>query len=209
MTSHGRYIVLEGTDGAGKSLQAEMLIRKLVSSDIPSALIYEPGGGTLMGQKIRELLKDPQLQRESGTDVFLFVAARVEALTKVKELTRRGTWCVSDRHWLSTMAYQGYGHGFDLEMLHWLRQRMYIQMGIKPDLELVLSVPGDVAANRRNRRGTTDYFEQQGREFDNRVRQGYIREANRLHIPIVDASGTPEEVFENVWHYTKPLIKGD
>lgn len=205
----GRYAVLEGIDGSGKTTQTELVIKKLADIGIEAISVYEPGGGTEMGREIRQLLKEGP-DREPGTNACLFNAARVEALTQIKHHILSGRWVICDRNRLSTFAYQGHGEGVDLKLLHRLDVLIHDLVGINPDLEMIFKVTPAVAATRLKQRGTVDYFEKLGADFADRVRDGYVREARRLNLPVINADPSIEEVFGHVWGYIQPLLpKGE
>lgn len=205
MMTRGRYIVIEGTDGAGKGEQVKRVLERLDDCYIPARSIYEPGG-TLMGDEIRRILKDKDLPRQPITNVFLFNAARAEALTHIKTLVEAGVWVVCDRNRISTFVYQGHAEGVELGALYELDELVHRLVGIAPDLELVLRVPLELAAERIQRRGEErDYFEQLG--IEQKLLAGYDLEANARQLPLIDASGSIDEVFAQVWSFIEPLIK--
>ena len=116
---------------------------------------------------------------------------------------RGGTWVVSDRSSLSTVVYQGHGHGVDLA---WTRDVCALARSrCEPDLELVLALDEATAAARRTDRGTTDRFERLDEAFHRRVGDGYRIEAAERDLPVVDAAGTPDEVLDRIWPHVELL----
>lgn len=199
----GKYVVLEGGEGVGKTTQVELLVGRLALHGIIAEPIREPGGDP-MGERIRELVLDEGLERLPETEVFLFNAARLQTLAKIEELKRSGVWAVADRSRLSTIAYQGYGHLMDQQ---WVRTicNLTIQ-GREPDLELLLWADRSVTDSRRQQRGTVDRFEAMDIGFHTRVEDGYLIEAKAMGIAIIEASGTIEEVAERIWLHIEPLL---
>lgn len=200
----GRYIVLEGGDGVGKTSQVRRLVSRLNDSGILAEDVQEPGGDPL-AKAIRGLLLDSQYVSEPKTDVLLFNAARVQALVAVKELLQTGTWAVSDRSYISTLAYQGYGSGLDLAELEPVCR--YAMAETMPDLILVLWCDPAVALHRRIGRGQTDRIEAAGLAFHQRVTQGFLTIAREQGLPLIDASGTKEAVHELIWQQVQPLME--
>jgi len=201
--SKGKFIVLEGGEGVGKTTQADLLIRKLQESGRKAEFIREPGGDPL-AEKIRELLLDPELDHEAETELLLFNAARIQTLKIVDDKLQQGINVVSDRNMLSTVAYQGYGRGLELDMVREICE--LATRRVKPDVVILLDAPADVVNGRRDSRGVTDRFEAAGEDFHEKVRSGYRQEAKRLNLPIVDASPSINEVFDSVWQKVEPLI---
>ena len=192
----GRYVVLEGGEGVGKTTQVAALADRLRAAGVAVEVLREPGGDPF-GEAGRELLLG-DLPRAPETEVLLFNALRAQLLvTRIRPLVAEGTWVLSDRSRLSTIAYQGYGSGVDLA---WCRQVCDATVALAPaDLEVVLAVDAGEAARRRHDRGTTDRFEQMDDGFHERVVAGYRTEAERLGVPVVDGSGTPAEVTDRLW----------
>lgn len=214
--SRGRYVVLEGGEGVGKDTQARILIDRLQDHNIPAIFFEEPGGDSV-GQVLRSLLKkDPDDQRlmkiMGGTDysllpkteMFLFNAARVQALALIEARLAEGTWAICSRNFLSTIAYQCYGRGLDLEAGRQLCR--YATEELPPDLMLVLSAPTAETRRRRAARQQTDQFEAAGEDFHERVNTGYRMEAEQGGIPVIDANGTPEEVHARIWEYVQAML---
>lgn len=200
----GKYIVLEGGEGVGKTTQAELIISQLSKLGIEAILLHEPGG-TEFALKLHDLIKHGP-ERTPLTNVMAFNAARAEAMHEVRQRLDAGQWVIADRSYLSTIAYQGYGEGLDLETI-----RTVSQLAINettPDVTLVLELPATEALIRMkvsNPGG--DYFEDMASQFHDRVREGYRIEAELQGIPIIDANGTQEKVFEKIWEYIEPLLK--
>lgn len=181
MSSKGYFISLEGIDGCGKSTLKEALMRELGRTHSVVG-IREPGG-TPVSEKIRDMLLDI---RNSGiigrTEALLYAAARSQVTAEViSPALTRGQIVIADRYLDSTIAYQGYGRGLDLKFLSALNQ--LCTGGIYPDLTLYLDLD-PVEAYQRRQNESPDRLEQEGMEFQKRVRQGYLTLADaepRIH----------------------------
>lgn len=187
----GRFITLEGGEGAGKSTQVSRLKAWLEGRGHRVLATREPGGAP-GAEMIRKLLVEGPVERWDGlTEALLHFAARREHLrSTVWPALEAGTWVVSDRFADSTMAYQGYGHGTDRAML----QALYgIAVGdFRPDLTLLLDLPVDVGLARATaRRGTETRYESLPVAFHERVRAGFLEMASAApeRFVVIDAGG--------------------
>ena len=186
----GRFITLEGGEGAGKSTQIGRLKAWLERRGYEVAATREPGGAP-GAEMIRKLLVEGPVERWDGTtEALLHFAARREHLrSTVWPALKKGAWVVSDRFADSTMAYQGYGHGADRAMLGELYD---IAVGdFRPDLTLMLDLPVDVGlARAAARRGTETRYESLPVEFHERVRAGFldIAKADPERCVVIDAT---------------------
>lgn len=201
--SRGKFIVIEGGEGVGKTTQADILIKKLQEVGRKAEFIREPGGDPL-AEKLRELLLDPDLSHEPETELLLFNAARVQTLVIVDQKLQQGIDVVSDRNMLSTIAYQGYARGLDLKLVREICE--IATRRVKPDMVMLLDAPAEVVNNRRDTRGTSDRFEKLGEDFHLRVREGYKTEAQLLKLPIIDAAPGIDEVAKAIWQNVEPLL---
>ena len=196
--SRGRFITIEGLDGAGKTTQIEAAAEFLKSRGIPLHLTREPGG-TALGEALRAMLLDAGQAYAAETEALLMFAARREHIDKVIEPTLRGgTWVLSDRFTDASFAYQGGGSGVDWETLAALER--WVQGGLQPDLTLYFDVSPEVGRSRAGATRTPDRYEQERADFHARVRAAYLRRAeeNRDRIRVVDANGSVAEVAESV-----------
>jgi dTMP kinase len=170
-TARGRFVVLEGGDGVGKTTQLPRLVAALADRGVPVRAIREPGG-TAAGDAIRALLLDPATRLEPTAELLLFLAARAQVVAEVvRPALAAGEWVIADRFFVSTYAYQGAGHGLPLEPL-----RAAIALatgGLVPDLTLVLALDPATAATRRAARGDGDRMERHGAAFEARVAAAY------------------------------------
>ena len=198
-SNRGRFVVLEGVEGAGKSTQARMLGEWLEACGIPFTLTREPGG-TEVGEAIRNVVQDrPELSVLPETELLLYLAARTAFVQEVAlPALERGDLLVVDRFSLSTYAYQGYGRGLDLDEVR--RMDRFASGGLAPDIYLVLDLPVEEGRARQKAAGKReDRLESSGEGFLEAVGRGY-RELARTDesIRLVDARGTPLEVHTRV-----------
>jgi dTMP kinase len=174
MTRRGKFITLEGIDGAGKSSHLET-VRALLERNSVTAIMTREPGGTPLGEKLRELLLREPMSLEAET--LLMFAARAEHIAKrIEPALAAGTWVVSDRFTDATYAYQGGGRGIAPERLAALER--WVQGALQPDLTLVFDVPVAVGMARRQRASAAlDRFEQEQSAFFERVRAAYLERA--------------------------------
>jgi dTMP kinase len=189
-SASGRFITLEGGEGAGKSTQIARLADWLKARRREVLATREPGGSP-GAETIRKLLVEGPAERWDGTtEALLHYAARRDHLrSTVWPALERGAWVISDRFADSTRAYQGYGHGLDLAMLARLHDLAI--GGFQPDLTLILDLPIDIGLTRAAaRRGTETRYESLPRDFHERVHEGF-REIATLEperCAVIDAS---------------------
>ena len=198
-SNRGRFVVLEGVEGAGKSTQARMLGEWLEACGIPFTLTREPGG-TEVGEAIRNVVQDrPELSIPPETELLLYLAARTAFVKEVAlPVLERGELLIADRFSLSTYAYQGYGRGLDLDEVR--RMDRFASGGLAPDICLVLDLPVREGRARQNAAGKReDRLEGSGEAFLEAVGRGYRELAGADgSIRLVDAVGTPLEVHNRV-----------
>ena len=197
--ARGRFIVVEGAEGAGKTTQAERLRACLGAAGLPVVAAREPGG-TRVGERIRRLLlHDDEVPVPRETELLLILAARSAFVQRVVEpALAGGSWVVSDRFDMSTFAYQGYGRGIGVERIAPLNA--YATAGLFPDLYVVLDLPvGEGVARQRRQGKGGDRFESAGTDFHQRVRDGYLElAATFANAVLVPARGSPGEVEDRI-----------
>ena len=196
--TRGKFITLEGMDGAGKSTHLTWIPDFLQARGINVQLTREPGG-TPLGERLRELMLDKAQKLHSETEALLMFAARREHLDKViLPALDAGAWVVCDRFTDATFAYQSGGSGLAWERIEALET--WVQGGLQPDLTLYFDVPSEVGKARTLAAREPDRFEQEGRAFFDRVRDGYLRRAreDNRRVRIIDGTDTLENVKQAV-----------
>lgn len=204
--ARGKFITLEGPEGAGKSTQANLLISKLESRGIEVMYSREPGG-TPLGEAIRGILQYNTAGEApcAESEVLLFEASRAQLVRHViLPALERGTWVVCDRFADSTTAYQGFGRGFPVELMEMVN-RFAIGAAV-PDMTILLDVNVSLGLQRCAKRqaGTQqkyDRIESEALEFHERVRRGYLELARRQpeRFLKVDAMRLPEQIAGEIW----------
>jgi dTMP kinase len=183
------FLSFDGIDGTGKSTQCRLLVDWLNSAGVKAVACVDPGG-TPLGARLREILlelRDEHAEPSLRAEAMLFMASRAELVARVIEpALTAGTVVVSDRFLLANVVYQGHAGGLDPKEL-WQAGRIATG-GLEPDLTLLLDLPLEVAAGRRQR--APDRVEARGDDYHRRVRKGFLAEARARpdRIRVVDAS---------------------
>lgn len=193
--SAGRFITVEGVEGAGKSTQLAFIRDVLQAAGKRVILTREPGG-TGLGEEIRALLLAHRAEgMAADTELLLMFAARAEHLHRViRPALASGDWVLCDRFTDSTYAYQGGGRGIPMRRIETLED--WVQGGLRPDLNLLLDLPVEEGLIRAGRRNPADRFEGEDYAFFQRVRQAYLELAGKhpQRYRIIDASRPVEAV---------------
>ena len=182
MNIHGKFITLEGVDGAGKSTHLGFVADWLRQQGKEVIVTREPGG-TPLGEKLRELLLHHDM--DADTELLLMFAARQAHLASlILPALARGVWVLSDRFTDASYAYQCGGRGISVERIAALES--WVQRGFQPDLTLLFDVPAELAEVRRASVRVADRFEREADSFFNRVRKAYLdraqAEPDRIHV---------------------------
>jgi dTMP kinase len=200
MVDRGRFVVLEGIDGCGKTTQMEALRHWLPRSGLMSGhaelVVTREPGGTAFGEALRDLLLHPPAHQSPGerAELLLYAADRAQHVEeRIAPSLAAGHWVLSDRFSGSTEAYQGQGRGLPLDAIRQLE--LFATHGLQPDLTLWLDVPLGEALLRRHHRGK-DRIEAEGEAFLARVHQGFEVLAQRSGWRRVEAIGDPDVVTE-------------
>ena len=192
----GLFITFEGADGCGKTTQMKLLAEYLKQQGKDVILTREPGGKGL-GEKVREILLNYDGPVSDRCESFLFLADRAQNIDIiVNPAVEDGKIVLCDRHIDSTVAYQGYGRGLDIERINKLND--IATNGKKPDLTFVFDI--DVETSMKRVGKEKDRMESAGIDFHNRVRKGYLELAKQepQRIKVLDATKSIEEIHKNV-----------
>lgn len=207
MNRKGCFITLEGIDASGKSTLAAALKEYMTGLNWPLVSLREPGG-TKISEKIRQLLLDTaNAGMKPWTEAVLYGAARRQLVEEcIKPALIRGSIVLADRYTDSTLAYQGYGRGLEIEKLQELND--ICTGGIRPDLTMLLDIEPALAGERQAGQ-QADRLEKEGFEFQEKVRRGYL-ELARQHperIRVIDASRSPKEVMATALQLIKDTVE--
>lgn len=195
----GRFITMEGVEGAGKSTMMDRVSGWITTAGHRVVRTREPGG-TELAEKLRDILLDRNNIELSGrAELLLLFAARAQHLDElIRPALAAGDWVLCDRFTDATWAYQGGGRGLpraEIEALETL-----VHGDLQPDLTLLLDLPVEQGLERAARRGQADRFEQEPERFFERVRQAYLDRADSApqRFAVIDASGGVEEVWAGI-----------
>lgn len=185
----GKFITVEGGEGAGKSSNLAFIRDLLEQSGVEVVFTREPGGTTL-GEEIRDLLlghKHTGMAKD--TELMLMFAARAEHLARIiLPALNAGKWVLCDRFTDASYAYQGGGRGIEMARIRALEE--WVQQGLKPDLTLLLDLPIETGLDRAGQRSEPDRFEVEQHAFFERVRSTYLDIAQRdsQRVRVIDAA---------------------
>ena len=199
----GRFITIDGVEGAGKSTQIDLICSYLQRKGIKVVRTREPGG-TDVGEKIRSVLLDVDNQEmHSDTELLLMFSSRNELIqNKIIPALNNGSWVVSDRFTDASFAYQGGGRMLNLDRIAKLEE--WVLGDFQPDLTLLLDISVEIGMTRIEARAAKDRIELEERAFFERVRSVFISrsedEANeaKRSIKLIDASGTINDIHEKI-----------
>ncbi len=204
----GKFITIEGTEGAGKSTNLSSIEKVLNDFDISYIVTREPGG-TTVGEELRSvLLKNESINISGQTELLLMFASRMQHINDViKPALKLNKWVICDRFTDASYAYQGYGRQLNLSFISSLEN--LVHPDLQPDLTLILDVPVNIAMDRVHDRGNLDRFEQEDVAFFNRVRAGYkeIAKNNIDRCREIDASKDLAEVQAEVMQIIRDFCK--
>ena len=192
----GLFITFEGGDGCGKTTQIKLIDEYLRNKGYKTLLTREPGSKGL-GVKLREILLNYDGEVSPTCESFLFLADRAQHVDCIiKPALEEGTIVLCDRHTDSTVAYQGYGRGLDLEQIYKLNN--IATNGLKPDLTVVLDV--DVETSQARVGKEKDRMESAGIEFFERVRKGFLEIAKQepSRVKVIDSTQSIEDIHKQV-----------
>lgn len=220
MSEFGKYIVVEGTDGAGKTAVANLLAGDLSQEGKRVVRLDEPDSAYLAGTEdearealspisieLRKIIKDGTLSRTAFTNILLFTASRLENWQAIQPELQKGTTVISARSWLSTLVYQGYAEGVDPAFIERITEEIMGTEYMHPDFEGILDLDDEVERARRiGNRGSLekpDTFESRASHFQIAVLEGYRTVAHERGIPIISAAASQRDVANTVREHWK------
>ncbi len=203
----GKYIVIEGAEGVGKTTMVQMVGEMLMRAGLPVKIMREPESqNDLTARAIRHLTQDPRYPMNTRTEVLLYNAARSQSLEVIREARDNGIICLVDRSYLTTLAIQYYGRG-DVQDYKRINDIIQFAVGdMEPDLMLVLDAPVEQLRARTKSRYAAERFDSLDGAFLERVRAGYLWEAKQRNLPVIYATGTIDEVFKDVWNHVSKAV---
>ena len=200
------FITLEGIEGSGKTTQIDYLVAFFEKKGNPCVITREPGG-TVIGNKIRAILLDPECKdMDAKAELLLYMADRAQHIhSLVKPSLAAGKTVLCDRYFDATVVYQGYARGLDIELIKSLHSTLF--KDLKPDVTILLDLPPQVGLQRAwkqlnngQRSNKEGRFEEEKLEFHKRVREGYLElaqaEADRFHV--IDAARDERKVRDSI-----------
>lgn len=203
----GRFITLEGSEGAGKSSNLAYIQQRLERAGVDLVVTREPGG-TPLGEAIRQLLLDHRnSDMLDDTELLLMFAARSQHLNElILPSLQAGKWVLCDRFTDASYAYQGGGRGIAVERIASLEQ--WVQGELRPDLTLLLDLPVEEGLERAGARSAPDRFEREQADFFQRVRQAYLdrAHADAGRYRIIDAAQALQQVQQQLDSVLDPIL---
>jgi len=197
--SRGKFITIDGLEGAGKSTQIDFIKKYLSDRNRDVFLTREPGG-TDLGERLRALLLDKNIDAMNpDTELLLMFAARNEHVKKViVPKLEKGVWVISDRFTDASYAYQGGGRGIPLERIGELEQ--WTLQDFVPDMTFLLDLDVELGLSRVEKRGEKDRFEEEHKDFFNKVREIFSNRASKYpeRIKLIDASKNIDETSSQI-----------
>ncbi len=197
----GRYIVLEGPQGSGKTTQLELLAERLREQGYPVRLFREPDSQSdITARTLRMLTQDPQYPMNTRTEALLYNAARSQSLEVIRKAREQGVICLCDRNYLSTLAIQYYGRG-DVPDYETITKIIDFAVGdMEPDMTIILDAPVATLRDRAEKRGAGERFDNLDEAFLERVRAGYLWEAKQRDYQVINASNEIDEISVSIWN---------
>lgn len=203
----GKFITVEGTDGAGKSTQIELLVKYLQNNGFEVVVTREPGG-TSISEKIREIILDVENSEMSDiTEALLYAASRAQHISqKIKPAVEAGKVVICDRFVDSSIAYQGYARGLDMGLIEDVN--MYAVDGMIPDATLFFDIKPEIGIARKKNVQSLDRIEKEALDFHYKVYNGYKELLDKYpqRIKRIDAEKDVEEVHKQVVEILKEIL---
>lgn len=202
--TQGKYIVIEGSDGTGKSTQVTLLRERLKERGIDSIEFHEPGGLPIT-DSIREIILNGSLERQPETNLLLFTAARCELWHTARQQLKKGVWVIASRNYFSTLAYQGYGEGLDRQLITKTTRQFTDDLYMQPDVAVILTLEDEAEREARiGKRGelqTPDTFESKDESFQKTVHNSYKQLAEEYDLPLIAASRSRQEIADDIFRH--------
>jgi dTMP kinase len=203
----GIFVSFEGIEGTGKTIQSKLLYEYLIKRGIKVILTEEPGG-TQIGLKIREMLLSVEHKEMIPiAELLLYNASRAQHIKEViLPAIDKGAVVVTDRFTDSTVAYQGYGRGIDLNLINSIQK--IVTAGLQPHITILLDLDVEVGLKRNKGINKTDRLELEDIEFHKRVRSGYLEIASKEpeRIKLINASDGIEEIHRKIVNIVMDFI---
>ncbi|HSX05027.1 MAG TPA: dTMP kinase [Candidatus Saccharimonadales bacterium] len=205
--TRGKYIVVEGAEGVGKTTMVQLLAKQLQAAQLPVKIMREPDSqNDLTARAIRHLTQDPRYPMNTRTEVLLYNAARSQSLGVIREAVSNGVICLVDRSYLTTLAIQYYGRG-DVPDYQTINDIINFAVSdMQPDLMVVLDAPVTVLRERVRERFAAERFDNLDEAFLERVRAGYLWEAKQRGLPVIYATDDIDTVFRQVWQHVAATL---
>ena len=197
------YIVIEGMDGCGKSTQVELLAKRLTEKfGADKIMITREPGGTPVAEAFRDILKGKLGPITIESEILLMAASRAELKVQIKKALAEGKWVVSDRNYVSSIAYQGYGH-FKRDAVMTVHDSL--DLIIDPDYFFLLEMSETVRNARLTARDTTDPIEGRDYKYFERVAAGYQNTyvPTKIKDTVINADQSIEKVHQEIWESLK------
>jgi len=206
----GLFITFEGIEGCGKSTQSKALKNRFLRRGIPVLLVKEPGS-TAVGKVARQLLKHKlEIKLDPTTELFLFEVARAQLVSEViHPALEKGINVICDRYGDSTLAYQGYGRGIDLDTIRHLNQ--IATGGLLPDLKILPDLDVIEGLKRKGKASAHDRFEREQTSFHQRVRVGYLEMTKNDPETwiVIDGALPPRTIGNKIWERVQILLDSE
>jgi dTMP kinase len=206
----GKYIAFCGIEGAGKDSQIELLAKKLRSKKIPVHITREPGGGNLTSKRIREITQNTEYPLNTKTETLLYNASRSQSLDDVEDMLSRGVWVISNRNYVCSLAIQYYARQPEDITYEQINQICEFAVGeMTGDLNFILDITPEESADRKHKYRGGERFDNLDLDFLTRMRDGYLIEAEKRNLTVIDAMRSVDKTAAAVWTHVNQLIKGE
>ena len=201
----GKYIVIEGHEGTGKTSQVGRICQRLKQTGREVVELTEPGSAPI-AQELRTIIKNATLERDALTNLLLFTAARRETWRQTtKPALERGAWVVAGRNWYSTLAIQGYAESVDIATIEEVTRQFTEERYIHPDSVFILSMHNEAERQTRlEKRGlpaVADTFESRDAQFQDSIHKGYEIIAKERKAVVIEADQSLEAITDAIWQH--------